>query len=158
MKSPEEAYAEQIDTGHRRRLGQYFTPKQAADMMARWIAEHDEAVTILDPAVGLGIFFSVVDGAMSWPEIYIYRIRCMMAYLLTDVSKELMEDNRRDYGGGLRKFEPHDIQNARVADVEQLPAAVREEVLNCYHAYRSSEEPEHLARLNALFLEFMNEG
>lgn len=94
----------------------------------------------------------------AFHSVYLHEeayLELMMAYLLTDVSREIFEDNRRDYGGGLRKFEPHDIQYALVADVEQLPASVQEEVLASYRAYRSSGATEHLTRLNSLFLGFM---
>ncbi|MBX3291256.1 MAG: N-6 DNA methylase, partial [Acidobacteria bacterium] len=43
-----------------------------------------------------------------------HRADLFFAYLLTDVSSEIFEDNRREYGNGLKKFEPNDINNSKM--------------------------------------------
>jgi adenine-specific DNA-methyltransferase len=52
---PEALYREIVPIGRRKRLGQYFTPAPVAGLMVRWIAEIQPR-TVLDPAVGPGIF------------------------------------------------------------------------------------------------------
>jgi adenine-specific DNA-methyltransferase len=52
---PEARYREIVPIGRRKRLGQYFTPAPVAGLMVRWIAEIQPR-TVLDPAVGPGIF------------------------------------------------------------------------------------------------------
>ena len=37
------------------------------------------------------------------------KVDLLFAYLLTDISKDIFNDNRREYGNGLQKFEPNDI-------------------------------------------------
>lgn len=44
----------------------------------------------------------------------------LFAYLLTDVSKDIFNDNRREYGNGLRKFEPNDINKALMVDIDKI--------------------------------------
>jgi adenine-specific DNA-methyltransferase len=52
---PELAYRAAVPLEHRKRLGQFFTPFPIATLMAEWIgAIHPK--TILDPAVGPGVF------------------------------------------------------------------------------------------------------
>lgn len=62
----------------------------------------------------------------------------LFAYLLTPVSREMFDDNRREYGNGLQKFEPNDLNQAMMLDLASLPAPVVEETLARYHAYRTS--------------------
>jgi adenine-specific DNA-methyltransferase len=62
----------------------------------------------------------------------------LFAYLLTDVSRHIFEDNRREYGNGLQKFEPNDINKSLMLDLEQLDAATENEILGYYHLYRQS--------------------
>src|SRR5690606_27801140 len=49
-------------------------------------------------------------------------IDLLFAYLLTDVSKELFSDNQREYGDGLRKFEPNDLKHGMMPDLSLLSA------------------------------------
>lgn len=47
-------YAAQATPGHRKALGQFFTPPRLAALMADWVAGADPAL-ILDPAMGAGV-------------------------------------------------------------------------------------------------------
>lgn len=62
----------------------------------------------------------------------------LFAYLLTDVSRHIFEDNRREYGNGLQKFEPNDINKSLMLDLERLDAVTEKEILGYYHLYRQS--------------------
>lgn len=44
----------------------------------------------------------------------------LFAYLLTDVAKEILLDNSRQYGNGLVKFEPNDLNKGNVLDLRML--------------------------------------
>lgn len=46
-------------------------------------------------------------------------------YLNTPLCQELMRQERREYGGGLEKFEPRDIERLPVPDFTRWPAAAR---------------------------------
>ncbi len=58
--SPEQAYAARADPEHVKMLGQFFTPFSVACFMARWVINNPHCKTVLDPAVGLGIFFRAI--------------------------------------------------------------------------------------------------
>jgi adenine-specific DNA-methyltransferase len=62
----------------------------------------------------------------------------LFAYLLTDVCRHIFEDNRREYGNGLQKFEPNDINKSLMLDLERLDNATEKEILGYYHLYRQS--------------------
>ena len=84
------------------------------------------------------------------------RIDILMAYFLTDVAKDILNDNRREYGGGLNKFEPNDLNSARVVDLDAIDSATESAIGEAYKIYRDSvlvsrPDAEALKRLNALF-------
>lgn len=70
----------------------------------------------------------------STPE----QIDLLFAYLLTDIAKQIFADNRREYGNGLQKFEPNDINKAQMLNLEILEAGVKDEILKHYYLYRKS--------------------
>jgi adenine-specific DNA-methyltransferase len=65
-------------------------------------------------------------------------IDLLFAYLLTDIAKDIFADNRREYGNGLQKFEPNDINNAQMLDLKLLKINVKNELLKHYYLYRNS--------------------
>lgn len=62
----------------------------------------------------------------------------LFAYLLTDVAKDIFEDNRREYGNGLQKFEPNDINKSMMLDLSILNEDTKNKVLRLYYQYRES--------------------
>ena len=81
----------------------------------------------------------------------------LFAYLLTDISKEIFNDNRREYGNGLHKFEPNDINKALMVDLYEISKTDEEQILSLYYAYRESElsgnaNASLLKKINGIFL------
>ena len=86
-------------------------------------------------------------------------IDLLFAYLLTDVAKQIFDDNRREYGNGLKKFEPNDINKAKMLDLEFLDDKTRQRILELYRLYRESinaEKPNEkfINEINNIFLEY----
>ncbi len=67
------------------------------------------------------------------------KIDLLFAYLLTDISKDIFNDNRREYGNGLHKFEPNDINKALMVDLDIIGKQDEEQILKLYFEYRKSE-------------------
>lgn len=87
----------------------------------------------------------------------------LFAYLLTDISKDIFNDNRREYGNGLHKFEPNDINKALIVDIDKIGQIDEEHILRLYYEYRESElsgNPDTilLDKINEVFVRiFMRE-
>ena len=86
------------------------------------------------------------------------KIDLLMAYLITDVAKEIFEDSRREYGDGLRKFEPNDLNNAFVVDLEKIDNEREENILKLFYKFRENEikgknTDKIKNELNEIFLE-----
>lgn len=79
----------------------------------------------------------------------------LFAYLLTDIAKEIFSDNRREYGDGLKKFEPNDLNNGLMLDLSQLTQEEVNDIKILYHAYRKSiienkENKSHLEKIEKI--------
>ncbi|OQX27516.1 MAG: modification methylase [Desulfobacteraceae bacterium IS3] len=80
----------------------------------------------------------------------------LFAYLLTDIAKEIINDNRREYGNGLKKFEPNDLNHSKMVDLKSLDRDLRAEILQYYQGVRKSEADKtessnYLHKLNEIF-------
>lgn len=83
-------------------------------------------------------------------------IDLLFAYLLTDIAKEIFEDNRREYGNGLQKFEPNDLNKAMMLDLTLLDTNTEVEILTLYQKYRETDinqapDRSFLAKINQIF-------
>ncbi len=69
----------------------------------------------------------------------------LFAYLLTGVAKQIFLDNSRQYGNGLVKFEPNDLNNGQVLDLTLL---TEQEIAHISKLYASMRKrPEDFGRL-----------
>ena len=81
----------------------------------------------------------------------------LFAYLLTDVAKEIFSDNRREYGNGLKKFEPNDLNKSKMLDLSKLSQEQIERILNLYSDFKDTEEEEYIKQIDEIFrMEFAN--
>jgi adenine-specific DNA-methyltransferase len=63
-------------------------------------------------------------------------IDLLFAYLLTDTAKQIFEDNSREYGNGLQKFEPNDLNKGLMLDLGMLDNKTTNQILDLYTKYR----------------------
>jgi adenine-specific DNA-methyltransferase len=64
-------------------------------------------------------------------------IDLLFAYLLTDTAKQIFEDNSRQYGNGLQKFEPNDLNRGMILDLGLLDQQAQLKILDLYRQYRT---------------------
>lgn len=63
-------------------------------------------------------------------------IDLLFAYLISDVAKEILMKNQRIYGGGLSKFEPNDLNNGLMLDIDCLPDVEKVKIVELFQQYR----------------------
>lgn len=84
----------------------------------------------------------------------------LFTYLITDVAKEIFLDNSRQYGNGLIKFEPNDLNRGKVVDLRMLSADEKRFLLNVYEKlqFYGSINSQYVTLLNRFFREKYTTG
>jgi adenine-specific DNA-methyltransferase len=105
----------------------------------------------------LTTFHCIYLNMFSAPKVDLF-----FAYLLTDISKEIFNDNRREYGNGLQKFEPNDINKSMMVDINSIDIETEQKIVELYHEYRKSElnkRPNQtlLDNINSIFSELFEQ-
>jgi hypothetical protein len=79
-------------------------------------------------------------------------VEVLFAYLITDVAKEIFLDNSRQYGNGLVKFEPNDLNKGMVVDLTLLSTEENTFVKNVYAFTKDTQkEKDGIQLLNKFF-------
>lgn len=76
----------------------------------------------------------------------------LFAYLLTDMAYQIFLDNSRQYGNGLVKFEPNDLNKAKAVDLGMLPEKDKEEIKRLYHAYKYNEDRRYIDAIENILM------
>lgn len=86
-------------------------------------------------------------------------IDLFFAYLLTDTAKQIFENNAREYGNGLQKFEPNDLNHGMVLDIASLPDSAKKQILALYLACKQSCDSNIIIkRIDDILLEYFSCG
>ncbi|HHP7229909.1 MAG TPA: N-6 DNA methylase [Xenococcaceae cyanobacterium] len=252
---PEKNFLKTSNQNTRKKYAQFFTPFDVASFMASWVIASRENITILDPSVGLGIFFRAAyklqsnlkfigydieqkilsqtiqllnnsqlkanikllcqdylvtnwekkyDGIICNPpylkfhdfpnknkalldfydftkiklsgfsNIYtLFLIKSILhslfkdkadiffAYLLTEIAQEIFNEQRREYGNGLKKFEPNDINKSKIIDFNLIDNFIIDEIKATYQLYKNQllkgkENIDLINQINTIFLSLLS--
>lgn len=78
-------------------------------------------------------------------------INLTFCYLLTPIAQEILKMNKREYGEGLDKFEPNDLNNSYILDVSQIPNADKNNILEIYEEMKENPNGHYIEELNQIF-------
>jgi adenine-specific DNA-methyltransferase len=59
-------------------------------------------------------------------------IDLFFAYLQTETARQIFNDNSREYGNGLQKFEPNDLNKGMMLDLRKLPNNAKQKIVDLY--------------------------
>lgn len=81
----------------------------------------------------------------------------LFCYLLTPISQHILKTNKREYGGGLDKFEPNDLNNAQILNIEVISADDADKILSLYDQLKQNEKccSEVILNLNNIFCSYL---
>lgn len=107
-------------------------------------------------AKNLTTFHGIYFNNESFDENFINVFYC---YLLSPICQELLEQCKREYGGGLDKFEPNDLNNAKVLDITMISNTDICEILDLYNQIKTGSEDfdRIIDKLNHIFMSYMLE-
>jgi adenine-specific DNA-methyltransferase len=80
-------------------------------------------------------------------------IDLLFAYLLTDTARQIFEDNSREYGNGLQKFEPNDLNNGKILDLKILPSSCKRKIVNLYHENMNNCNTQFVNEIDKILVE-----
>lgn len=97
----------------------------------------------------LTTFHGMYFNNMSKEEIDI-----LFCYLLTPIGQEILYMNKREYGEGLDKFEPNDLNNAMILDIKVISENDKNKILKIYNNINSNKE-KCIMELNDIFKKYL---
>ena len=75
----------------------------------------------------------------------------LFAYLLTDTAREIFDDNSREYGNGLQKFEPNDLNKGQMLDLSVLSHSGKTRISELYHQYAKDTDKRLIGEMDEVF-------
>jgi adenine-specific DNA-methyltransferase len=63
----------------------------------------------------------------------------LYAYLLTNTAHKIFEENRREYGNGLKKFEPNDLNSGKILDISIITKQDQKLILIYLEKYKNGD-------------------
>lgn len=85
-------------------------------------------------------------------------INVFFCYLITPICQDLLKKSKREYGGGLNKFEPNDLNNAKILDITLISKKDTIHILRLYDQIKNKTEAECqkvIDELNRIFTSYM---
>lgn len=76
----------------------------------------------------------------------------LFAYLLTNMAYQIFLDNSRQYGNGLVKFEPNDLNKAKVVDLSMLTEKETSDIKHLYNEYKIDEDRKYINLIEEILL------
>jgi adenine-specific DNA-methyltransferase len=89
-------------------------------------------------------------------------INVLMAFLITDTAQKILGAEKREYGNGLEKFEPNDINKGSIIDFEKLSPEIISRIEHVYAEWRKAaiekvDEKKYRDQLDDIFKSLLNQ-
>ena len=82
-------------------------------------------------------------------------INIFFCYLLTPIAQKIISMNKREYGGGLDKFEPNDLNDSYVLNTQILDSRDKKTILEIYNRLQLPEKTDLISKLNNIFSSYV---
>lgn len=76
----------------------------------------------------------------------------MFAYLISNTAKKLLASSSREYGNGLTKFEPNDLNKSMMLDLGLLDWDVKERIRNIYRVNKRSTDMRFVDEIDRILI------
>ncbi len=82
-------------------------------------------------------------------------VTVFFCYLITPIAQKILNLNKREYGEGLNKFEPNDLNNAMVFDITKLSIDDKYKINKIYNLLKLDENKKYIDDLNKIFIKYI---
>lgn len=79
----------------------------------------------------------------------------IFCYFLTPTAQSIIRENRKELGGGLEKFQPNDLNRAKMLDMELITPKDRTAILEIYKRLKEKPDPSLIGQLEVLFSSYL---
>ena len=79
-------------------------------------------------------------------------IDLLFAYLLTDTARIIFERNAREYGNGLQKFEPNDLNKGMMLDLVKISSEHKSEIVSYYEEFVKTNDNSWIGKIDEILL------
>lgn len=88
-----------------------------------------------------------------YPTSIFINVDVLFAYLITPTAKEILLDNSRQYGNGLTKLEPNDINNSLMLDLSLLTNSEEDYILSIFYSLIKNKNKKdiYICELDSFF-------
>ena len=88
-------------------------------------------------------------------EDFIEYTDLIFCYFLTPIAQTIIRENRKELGNGLEKFQPNDLNSAKMLDIRIVSATDRERVFAIYQTMLNNYSNSYIEELNTLFSNYI---
>lgn len=89
-------------------------------------------------------------------EPYVGEADLLFAYLLTPTAQRLLEEERKELGGGLQKFQPNDLNRARILDLDLISERDRACMLAFYRQMEEHGSTHLMEKVDHIVRAYLN--
>lgn len=83
------------------------------------------------------------------------KINLLFCYLLTPLAQKILYKNKREYGEGLDKFEPNDLNTAYVLDVDVITKKDRKKIADIYEELKHNSNNQLINNLDSIYSKYV---
>lgn len=81
----------------------------------------------------------------------------IFCYFLTPIAQRIIKENRKELGNGLDKFQPNDLNTAKMLDITLIIEEDKKAILRIYHEMKNQYTQKQIAVLNDIFIKYVIE-
>lgn len=79
----------------------------------------------------------------------------IFCYFLTPIAQNLINNNRKELGNGLNKFQPNDLNSADMIDLDIITKDDRQNILNIYDDMKSKYNYNQIEKINDIIAKYV---
>ncbi len=77
----------------------------------------------------------------------------LFAYLISDTAKTFFSTSGREYGNGLNKFEPNDLNKSLMLDIGSLSEAQKERLRSIYQQNKKNDDLSYICEIDSILID-----
>lgn len=86
---------------------------------------------------------------------YIDKTNLIFCYFITPTAQQIINENRKEMGNGLNKFQPNDLNNSKMLDISVIEKDDRDKIETIYMKLQKESTSYLISELDKIFLKYL---